>query len=87
MFFNDHIVLVGKPLAGFKKVLIQIPHYQVDRTYRIRHTHKTPTSVPAHVERKARVTVIMKRTQAFMSRDLESQPLRDPLNRQVAELL
>ena len=31
--------------------------------------------------------VVMERTQAFMSRNLESKSLRDPLNGQVAKLL
>ena len=31
--------------------------------------------------------VVMERTQAFMSHNLESKSLRDPLNGQVAKLL
>ena len=43
--------------------------------------------VAAHLERERGMMVVVERTQALMPLDSQSEPLRDPLNGQVAKLL
>ena len=76
MFFNDHVVLIGKPLARFLEILAQ--HF-LCQAYRISAFPATPAFELIVLEGEAGTVIIMKRTQAFMSRDLESQvALRPP---------
>ena len=43
--------------------------------------------VLAHLERERGMVVVVERTQSLMPLDSQSEPLRDPLNGQVAKLL
>ena len=84
---KDDVVLVCQPSASLAEVKMQMAHHQVDRAYRLRHTHETSTSVLAHLERHRGMMIVMERAEALVAHHPQSQSLGDPLYREVAELL
>ena len=79
-------MFVGQPPAGSPEIQIQVLHHQIDWSA-AGATHEATVRVPAHLEREARVAVVVKGAEALVPRYPQSESLCDPLNRQVAELL
>ena len=79
-------MLIGQPAAGIEERLIQILHHQINRPAR-RSADKAAKRIPTNRERQACMMVVVERAEALVTRHLESESLRDPLNRKVAKLL
>ena len=79
-------MLVGQPAAGLDEVLAEVAHHEVYHAARGA-ADKTSERVLAHLERHRGVVVVVERAEAFMSRNSEPEPLRDPLDGEVAKLL
>ena len=86
VFVEDDVRIVGQPLAGFEKRQMQVLHYQVDGSA-IFATYIAAIAVFTDVEVQRRMTVVVKRTEADVPADAESQSLSDPLDGEVDKLL
>ena len=83
---DDHVVLVGKPLAGLGESLAKLVHHEVDGAT-VCTAGITAVVVLRTIEGQRRTLVFVERTVALVSRHIESQSLSDPLYWEVDELL
>ena len=83
---EDHVVLVGKPLAGFDERLTEHVHGQVDDSS-MAVAHEALVGVAAGAELQAGVAVRVKWAKALVTANLEPQPLSHSLDWEGSEFL
>lgn len=83
---EDHVVLVGKPLAGFDERLTEHVHGQVDDSS-MAVAHEALVGVAASAERQAGVAVRVEWAKALVTANLEPQPLSHSLDWEGSEFL
>ena len=67
--FEDDAVLVGKPAAGLTEAEIEMPHHEIYRPP-AGSADKASETIPAHRKRQTCVMIVVKRTEALVSRYL-----------------
>ena len=85
--FQINPIHLGEPSAGREEILPQISHHQVDGAHGITHADIAAAAVLPRVEREAGVVVVMKGAECLVPLHLYPHLFRNPLYRQVAELL
>ena len=85
--FQINPIYLGEPSASRQEILPQVFHHKVDGAHGITHADIAAAAVPLRVEREAGVVVVMKGAECLVPLHLYPHLLRNPLYRQVAQLL
>ena len=85
--FQINSIPLRKPSASREEILPHVFHHQVDGAHGILHAHIAAAAVPPRIERKAGMVVGVKRAECLVPLHHHPHLLRNPLYRQVAQLL
>ena len=86
VFRQDDVMFVCEPAASLEEVFAEVFHGEVDGAAAFP-AAPAAEGVAADGEREAWLVVVVEWAEALVSADVEPEPLRDPLDWEVAKLL